>query len=132
MIGSATPEASSTINSILSSWNPCIFSGVVAVLATAYQRSLLPIIDIFVLVHCSISFNNGDLLCHFETSAHRTSFNWCSVGAVATTLAFSKQLKNHNNVAASNPVFPTPCPDFIVTFELSLKANAASFCHSSG
>ena len=37
-MGSATPDASSTTNSILSSWKPCIFSGLVAVRATANQR----------------------------------------------------------------------------------------------
>ncbi len=38
IIGSATPDASSTIKSMLSSWKPCMFSGFVAVLAVANQR----------------------------------------------------------------------------------------------
>lgn len=36
------------------------------------------------------------------------------------------------NTAASRPVFPTPCPDLILTFGFAAKSLAASACHSSG
>ena len=72
------------------------------------------------------------MLIHLEISDQRTSCNCCLVGAVATILGYGKQVMNQRNTAASRPVFPTPCPDLILTFGFAAKSLAASACHSSG
>ena len=85
-----------------------MFSGFVAVLAVANQRSSLPTTETFVLVHLKTTFKSGLFDCHFETSAHSTSLSCCLVGAVATTLEYGKHERNHKHKTASQPVFPTP------------------------
>ena len=72
------------------------------------------------------------MLIHLEISDQRTSCNCCLVGAVATILGCGKQVTNHRNTAASRPVFPTPCPDLMLTFGFAAKSLAACACHSSG
>ena len=103
-------EASSTMNSILSSWNPCMCLW----LCCRPRRGKPPLlfsrhVNISVFVHFRIFRNSGERLIHLSNSLHNTSWSCCLVGAVATTSGVRETRQEpKQRCRPQAPVFPTP------------------------
>ncbi len=126
-------EASSTMNSILSSWNPCMFSGFVAVLAVANHRfSFLPC-KYTRLVHFRIFRNSGERLIHlseFTPQYVAGAAAWSAL--VATTSGVRETRQEPKQRCRLKPCLSYARPDFMLTFGLPAKSISASRCHPSG
>ena len=134
IIGSI-PDASSTINNIFSEWNPWNASGVsfLAVRATANDSLGADTNSTLSFFTARSDFSpGGSFLYHFAISPHKTSDNWCPVGAVQATFAGYLVKSHHSIIQLSKADLPTPCPDLTATRSLFLIASIAFFCHSSG